>query len=88
LPHIQVRVAVAGDATVRYGATLLVAAWRDLGLDVRIVQHDANAFFARRSTPGTIPIAHAVDARFVSPRARGWHEDARGVVDYSRITLR
>jgi hypothetical protein len=88
LPHVQVRIAVSGDVTVRYGATLLVAAWRDLGLDVRIVQRAANAFFARRSTPGTIPIAHAVDARFVSPRVRDWHEDARGVVDYARIALR
>jgi hypothetical protein len=88
LPHKEVRVAITGDATVRYGATLLVAAWRDLGLDVRIVQHDANAFFARRSTPATIPIAHAVDARFVSPRVHGWHENARGVVDYARIALR
>jgi len=88
LPHVQVRIAVAGDATLRYGASLLVAAWRDLGLDVRISQDDANAFFVRRSTPGTIPIARAVDARFVSPRVRGWHEDARGVVDYARVTLR
>lgn len=88
LPHVQVRIAVEQDATLRYGASLLVASWRDLGLDVRIAEHDANAFFVRRSTPGTISIARAVDARFVSPRLRGWHEDPRGVVDYARVGLR
>ncbi len=88
LPRVPVRIAVEGDATVRYGASLLVASWRDLGLDVRIVRLNANAVFARRATPGAIPIARAVDARFVSPRVRGWREDARGVVDYDRVTLR
>jgi hypothetical protein len=88
LPRVPVRIAVEGDATVRYGASLLVASWRDLGLDVRIVRRNANAVFARRATPGAIPIARAVDARFVSPRVRGWREDARGVVDYDRVTLR
>jgi len=87
LPHVQVRVAVEGDATLRYGTSLLVAAWRDLGLDVRVSQNDANAIFRRRDAPGSIPIAHAVDARFVSPRVRGWREDPRGVVDYARVTL-
>jgi hypothetical protein len=88
LPHTQVRIAVQDDDTLRYGATLLVASWRDLGLDVRISRQDANAFFMRRSPPGGIAVAHAVDARFVSSRVRGWRENADGVVDYARVTLR
>jgi hypothetical protein len=87
LARVQVRIRVEGDGALRYGATLLVASWRDLGLDVRISQR-ANVFFSRRSPPRGIAVARAVDARFVSPRVRGWHEDARGVVDYARVTLR
>ncbi len=34
-----------------------------------------------------VPIAWAVDARLVSPRVRGWREDALGEVDYSRVAL-
>jgi hypothetical protein len=34
-----------------------------------------------------IPIAWAVDARFVSPRVHGWREDRLGDVDYTRVTL-
>jgi hypothetical protein len=83
-----VRVFVEGDASLRYGATLLVASWRDLGLDVRIVDRDANAFFTRRTPARGIVIAHAVDARFVSPRVRGWRENAQGAVDYARVTVR
>jgi hypothetical protein len=33
-----------------------------------------------------VPIAWAVDARLVSPRLRGWREDALGVVDYNRVS--
>jgi hypothetical protein len=88
LPSVRVRIAVLGDTTLRYGASLLVAAWRDIGFDVRIVQRDPNAVFTRRFGLGSIEIAHAVDARFVSPRVRGWREDAQGVVDYAKVTLR
>jgi hypothetical protein len=88
LPHVHVRIAVAGDATLRYGASLLVASWRDVGLDVRISRSNANAVFMRRSAPGGIAIARAVDARFVSPRLHGWREDEGGIVDYTHVTLR
>ena len=88
LPHVQVRVAVGPDPTLRYGASLLVAAWRDLGLDVRTEQRDANARFVRRAAPTSIPIARAVDARFVSPRVVGWREDRSGLVDYAAVRLR
>ena len=88
-PRVQVRIGVGGDATLRYGASLLAASWRDLGLDVHVASRNSNAVFTRRAAPpGSIPIARAVDARFVSPRVRGWREDARGVVDYARVTLR
>ena len=87
LSRAPVRIAVKGDATVRYGASLLVASWRDLGLDVRLTQQGANAIFTRDAATAAIPIAHAVDARFVSPRVRGWREDADGVVDYTRVTV-
>ena len=86
-PRMQVRIGVEGDATLRYGASLLAASWRDLGLDVRVASRNTNAVFTRRAAPGAIPIASAVDARFVSPRVRGWREDARGVVDYTRVRL-
>jgi hypothetical protein len=88
LPHVQVRLAVQGDVTLRYGASLLVASWRDVGLDVRISAKDANAVFTRRAAPGAIGIARAVDARFVSPRVTGWRESADGVVDYARVRVR
>jgi hypothetical protein len=90
LAHVRVRIAVEDDPALRYGASLLVASWRDLGLDVRISNKKANARFARLASPGpaSVRVARAVDARFVSPRVRGWREGARGLVDYTRVTLR
>jgi hypothetical protein len=90
LKNMPVRIAVDDDPVLRYGASLLVASWRDLGLDVRIVQKNANARFARLASagPASVPIARAVDTRFVSPRVRGWREDTHGLVDYSRVTVR
>jgi hypothetical protein len=90
LPHKWVQIAVPDDPTLRYGAGLLVASWRDLGLRVRIADKNADARFERVATLPTsaIPIARAVDARLVSPRVRGWREDARGVVDYARVKVR
>jgi hypothetical protein len=90
LSHVRVRISVEDDPVLRYGASLLVASWRDLGLDVRISQKSPDAVLTRSPTlgRGSIPIARAVDARFVSPRVVGWREDARGLVDYSRVTVR
>jgi hypothetical protein len=88
LPKVPVRIRVDGDPSLAYGASLLAASWRDLDLDVHVVRHGANAILTRGSAANAIPIAHAVDARFVSPRVRGWREDARGIVDYSAVTLR
>jgi hypothetical protein len=33
-----------------------------------------------------IPICWVADARWVSPRLRGWREDVLGDVDYARVT--
>src|SRR5204863_1020353 len=68
LPRTPVRLAVEGDPALAYGASLLAASWRDLDLDVHVVRRGANAVLVRDTTGGTIPIARAVDARFVSPR--------------------
>jgi hypothetical protein len=88
LPSTPVRIGVEGDPALAYGASLLAASWRDLDLDVHVVRHGANATFVRGSADGTIPIARAVDARFVSPRVRGWRENAQGVVAYARVRVR
>jgi hypothetical protein len=88
LPSTPVRIGVEGDPALAYGASLLAASWRDLDLDVHVVRHGANATFVRGSADGTIPIARAVDARFVSPRVRGWRENPQGVVDYARVRVR
>ena len=91
-----------GDPDDAYGASLLVAAWRDLGLGPYFGKGRPDARFERvlaayprpdairaalRDRP-VIPIAWAVDARLVSPRVRGWSEDGLGAVDYARVRLR
>lgn len=88
LPKVPVRIGVEGDPALAYGASLLAASWRDLDLDVHVVRRGANAIFTRGTGAEAIPIARAVDARFVSPRVRGWRENSSGVVDYGRVTLR
>ena len=55
---------------------------------MHVVKHGANAIFTRGSASSEIPIAKAVDARFVSPRVSGWRENANGVVDYAKVKLR
>ena len=88
--HARIGIAVVDDPTLRYGATLLMAGWRDAGLNVRVTHGRPAARFTRVASigPRTIPIARSVDARFVSPRVRGWHEDRTGTVDYARVRLR
>lgn len=88
LPKTPVRIAVEGDPALAYGASLLAASWRDLDLDVHVVRHRANAIFTRGSGANVIPIAKAVDARFVSPRVRGWRENGTGIVNYAAVRLR
>jgi hypothetical protein len=48
----------------------------------------ARADDALYANAAVVPVAWAVDARSVSSRVRGWHEDRLGDVDYTRVTLR
>jgi hypothetical protein len=41
-----------------------------------------------RADARAIPIAWVTDARLVSRRLQGWHEDLLGDVDYSRVRIR
>jgi hypothetical protein len=102
LPKVATRFAESADPDLAYGAALLVAAWRDIGLgayfgsgrpDARFERvlaayprHEALRDAVRREA--VIPIAWAVDARLVSPRLRGWREDALGSVDYAAVSVR
>src|SRR5262249_31870981 len=122
-----VRIAVQRDPTLQYGAHLLYAQWRELGLGPRLVGPTAaaDAFFSRvealypqiealvgalglpvpfasadqgrafervdeiaRTSARVVPINWVADARWVSPRLRGWSEDVLGDVDYSNVSLR
>ena len=99
LPHVAVRFAEPGDPTLAYGTNLLVAAWRDLGLGAHVTTGRADARLERLLVPyprerallelaggrRVVPIAWVADARLVSPRLRGWREDALGSVDYARV---
>jgi len=89
------------DPTLAYGSNLLIAAWRDLGLgavasggtDAKLERFAApyprpRALTALGQGKQVVPIAWVADARLVSPRLRGWHEDELGAVDYSRVRLR
>jgi hypothetical protein len=102
LPKVAVRFATPPDLNLAYDANLLVAAWRDIGLDPYFATGRPDATFERvvaaypkrRALEAPlegrsfIPISWVVDARLVSPRLRGWHEDALGAVDYTRVRSR
>lgn len=127
LPPVRVNVATDDDPTLRYGASLLIASWRNLGLGPHAsTALSADAHFVRLAatyprgealvaqlaprkdllaalnqtaalaradealfaSAAVVPIAWVVDARFVSPRVRGWREDRLGDVDYARVRLR
>ena len=99
LPSVAVRFSRPRDPDLAYGLDLLVAAWRDLGLGP-VVGAPPAARFERLLAPYpkaaslpaavrgqlVVPIAWTVDARLVSPRLRGWREDALGAVDYRRVS--
>jgi hypothetical protein len=127
LPRVALRIAVPRDPTLQYGARLLYAQWRELGLGPRLVAplSRADATFSRviaaypqteallgalgvataldavdqgrafervddavRRSATIVPINWVADARWVSPRLRGWSEDVLGNVDYSNVSLR
>ena len=48
---------------------------------VALAQFDENL----RASARFVPVAWVVDARLVSPRLRGWNEDALGDVDYAAV---
>ena len=135
LPRVRVRIGVPADPDAQYGARILYAGWRDVGLGPQLVTEPARALdgtFVRwlaaypqaeaipaelvlrdrlgskplllhalaatdqrsplqtfdadlRASARVVPIAWVVDARLVSPRLRGWREDALGDVDYSAV---
>lgn len=101
LPRVAVRFRRPSDPRLAYGANLLVAAWRDLGLGA-VVGGGADARLERLAAPYpkpraltgltrgklVVPIAWVADARLVSPRVRGWREDELGSVDYAAVRLR
>ena len=82
LAGVAVRFATPQDPELAYGADLLVASWRDLGLGAYFGKGRPDARFERvfnpKPEPGrrVIPIAWAVDAHLVSPRIRGWRHSA------------
>jgi hypothetical protein len=132
---VLVRIGVPADPTLRYGARILYAQWRDVGLGPELVSEPARALdgsFGRRfaaypqeealpaelvlgaglgsrrlllrvlaatdqgaalgqfdedlrAAARFVSISWVVDARLVSPRLRGWREDALGDVDYSVV---
>jgi hypothetical protein len=135
LPRVRVRIGVPADPVLRYGARLLYAQWRDVGLGPQLATEpgqaldgsfgrwfagypqdealpaelvlrtrigsrplllralaaaDQYAALARfdhdlRASAQFVPVAWVVDARLVSPRLRGWTEDALGDVDYAAV---
>jgi hypothetical protein len=135
LPRVRVRIGVPADPVLRYGARLLYAQWRDVGLGPQLATEPAHALdgsFGRwfaaypqdealpaelvlrarigsrplllralaaadqhvalarfdqdlRASAQFVPVAWVVDARLVSPRLRGWTEDALGDVDYAAV---
>ena len=100
LPKLAVGFAPGSDSTLSYGTNLLVAAWRDLGLGAHVGGNDAqlvrlaapypklSALTAFGRANALVPIAWVADARLVSPRLRGWQEDALGSVDYGPGSFR
>jgi hypothetical protein len=99
LPKVAVRFAEPSDPDLAYGESLLVAAWRDIGLGAYVAEGRPDATFERVLAPypktaalrqavgkrKIIPISWVVDARLVSPRLEGWREDDLGAVDYTRV---
>jgi hypothetical protein len=62
---------------------------RSLGPALRTLrQADALRSASDACSGSVVPVAWVVDARLVSPRVRGWHEDRLGSVDYARIRFR
>jgi hypothetical protein len=61
--------------------TLLLAALAQRDQAAALARVDA----ALRAESAVVPIARVASARLVSPRLKGWRQDALGVVDYSSV---
>ncbi|TMK32637.1 MAG: hypothetical protein E6G64_06580 [Actinobacteria bacterium] len=62
------------------------------GLPAALGTYDQRAAFARldeglQRSALVIPVCWVADARWVSPRLRGWSEDVLGDVDYTRVSV-
>ncbi len=76
LPRVRVRIAVPADPTLRYGARLVYAQWRDVGLGPQLVSEPARApdgSFERLL--GAYPQEEAIPAELVLRRAVGSRRD-------------
>jgi hypothetical protein len=74
LPRVSVRLAVPPDPVLRFGARLLYASWRDLGLGPRLVGEPAGADANFRRLLAVYPQEEAIPAELalrdgVAPRA-------------------
>jgi hypothetical protein len=95
LPQIPLAVELPEPPERAEAAELAWAEWRQHGFPIRLVPAgaDPDVRFARMVPPATadrpnvVALGWVAEARLVSPRARGWRMDARGVVDYTRVTL-
>lgn len=127
LPPVTVPLGVGRDPDLRYGATLLAAQWREVGLAASVLRSAPDRFerlralydapealflalqpnpspllrralaaddpmpFLRlldtrlRNDAAVIPVSWVASAWLVSPRLRGWRQDALGAVDYTRF---
>ncbi len=99
LPKVAVGFSPGSDPALAYGTSLLVAAWRDLGLGAHVGGDDAQLVRLAAPYPklsslmaygraNVVPIAWVADARLVSPRLQGWREDELGSVDYTLVSAR
>jgi hypothetical protein len=95
LPQMPLAFGLPERPELAEAAELAWAEWRQLGFPIRLVpaHADPDVRFARMVPPATaerpnvIALGWVAEARLVSPRVRGWRMDARGVVDYTRVTL-
>jgi hypothetical protein len=65
LPRVEVEVAVPADPALRFGARLLYASWRDVGLGPRLVGETANAEASFNRLLAVYPQEEAIPAELV-----------------------
>jgi hypothetical protein len=95
LPRMPLAFGLPERRELAEAAELAWADWRQLGFPIRLVPAaaDPDVRFARMvppavaERPNVIALGWVAEARLVSPRVQGWRMDARGLVDYTRVTL-